>query len=678
MPTSFINVGAAANDNSGNNIRSAFQTVNSNFDIINQALFSGITKTNINADTVSADNLSSGVFTASSAVINGNVQINGALTVTGTQTSTGGSSATSTPIQYLHNGTLTANDGFDIGTVWYHYKTANLSAFLGWQNSSNSLVYMDTVTLGDSVVSAGTFGNVQFGSLLLSRTTPSTSNVTGALQVAGGVGVQGNLYVQSNIFVGNNTSVGNLTVRGYHVGDLNFVGVDTVRINGSPVLTSAGGGFSGGPVLLSTQFQDTTATTRLGVGAVTVAGGLAANGNAYIGGNLVVANAGGTFGNIFGNIAGQVILSAQPYITSLGDLTSLTMLGTIAGQNISPRTNLTYTLGTNTNSRWLKIWAYDIDYSNTLNGVAAIFSGNVDAGNLSGATIVGTNGSFSGNIGVGSIAASGNITVTSNVTASNISITSNVQSVSTTTGALRVTGGVSIPTGNLYIGGSAGNAVVTVGDFYSRGNIFLTGTNPALRTNQPTVYLFPDTASTVIVGASTSGPSTQFKSNIQATSTTTGAIQVTGGLSIATGNLYIGGSGGNAVVFSGNLTGNDSPLRRVALQDTAWSWADNSTGTTIDYTNGSMQRWAPTAASSPTLTITNWPPAGQLGELLIEGVNLGAAGTITFPTASWIKIDGTFAASPSAAGINLQNSGIDFIFLWTRDGGTTIYAKVIR
>lgn len=137
-------------------------------------------------------------------------------------------------------------------------------------------------------------------------------------------------------------------------------------------------------------------------------------------------------------------------------------------------------------------------------------------------------------------------------------------------------------------------------------------------------------------------------------------------------------STGLSIDDSNNLTGVDALLTRMMLQDTGWDFHDSGATATINYVNGSVQRWAPTAASNPTLTISNWPPSGAMGELLIEGVNLGAAGTITFPTANWLKSDGTFAASPSAANITLQSSGIDFILLWTRDGGTTIYAKVMR
>jgi hypothetical protein len=42
-------------------------------------------------------------------------------------------------------------------------------------------------------------------------------------------------------------------------------------------------------------------------------------------------------------------------------------------------------------------------------------------------------------------------------------------------------------------------------------------------------------------------------SNTQATSTSSGALQVAGGASLTSGNLYIGGSGGTAIVATGNI-----------------------------------------------------------------------------------------------------------------------------
>jgi hypothetical protein len=66
-------------------------------------------------------------------------------------------------------------------------------------------------------------------------------------------------------------------------------------------------------------------------------------------------------------------------------------------------------------------------------------------------------------------------TVAGTITANSLVLNSNTQSTSTTTGALQVTGGVGINTGNLYIGGSAGVAIVATGNIIPSAN--LTSTN---------------------------------------------------------------------------------------------------------------------------------------------------------------------------------------------------------
>lgn len=130
--------------------------------------------------------------------------------------------------------------------------------------------------------------------------------------------------------------------------------------------------------------------------------------------------------------------------------------------------------------------------------------------------------------------------------------------------------------------------------------------------------------------------------------------------------------------FTGAVGLSDQNLTRTMLKDQGYAYFNSNTTNALDFVNGSYQRWAPTASSNPTLTISNWPPSGNLGEMLVEAVNLAAAGTVTYPAANWIKSDGTFAASPSAGGVTFQSAGTDFILFWTRDAGTTIYAKVVR
>jgi len=513
MATSFVNVGSIANDGTGDPIRTAFITVNENFNIVNGAIFAGTVPTVISAtsvtagfiisnSTITANTITANSFVASTggAQITGDVQIFGNLNITGQQTTTGASqqSGTATVLLHYSETTLTLNDGKDIGTQWQYYTDIEKKGFLGWQNSSESLVYLDNITEDAGNVITGTPGNVQFGSLLLSNTTSSNSSTTGALVVGGGLGVGGNINVSGNI-VGNTVTTGNLAVLGFVNGSLNFTGGDTIFINGSPVQT-ASQAFNGGLVALSTQFASGVESTSVGTGTVVIlgVGGMGVGGNLHVGGNIV------------GNVAGNVIAAAQPYITSLGELTSLNMAGQINSKNIIPDTNNVYSIGGSSN-RFNKLWTFDLDVSGTLT-VSGVTSG--------GST-------YTGNIGINTGTAAALTTTTAigelfNTTATTVRIggagvtqfRNNTQATSATTGAVQVTGGMSINTGNLYISGSAGNTVVSSG---------------TIQTVQLATF-----------------------GNTQSTSSTTGAIVVDGGVGIG-GNLYINGSAGNAAVLNGNL-----------------------------------------------------------------------------------------------------------------------------
>ena len=124
---------------------------------------------------------------------------------------------------------------------------------------------------------------------------------------------------------------------------------------------------------------------------------------------------------------------------------------------------------------------------------------------------------------------------------------------------------------------------------------------------------------------------------------------------------------GNSLLGTGDIS-----INAVKFIDKGNS---NSTTQVIDFSAGNNQRIAVTGPH--TISIINWPIAGFVGELLLELVN-GAAYTVTWPVINWIKADGSMTTIFSDNGIILQTTGIDFVLLWTRDGGTTIYGGVMR
>jgi len=522
MAINTINLGAVANDGTGDPIRNAFDTVNENFQFVQGGLFAGTEPAIISAVSVTGGYLYSNSYVLATTYVNaaslvggtvtsngnlyvsqsgayivGNVTIVGNLNVSGSQAASRSQSSSGSILNLHFSATpLVVDDSRDIGLEWQYFKASEQKAFLGWQNTTRSLVYLDQITeSAGNVITAGTFGNVQFGQLLLSNTTAATSNVTGALQVKGGVGILGNLHV-------TRANIGNLSVTGYHIGNMNFAGSDTIFINGSPVQTAAQA-FNGGSVPNATTFACTSPSSSTTTGAVIVTGGLGVAGNVFFP-NLTIVNS----GNVRANIQGNIFTSAQPFITSLGTLSSLAMSGTITAFNINPNTNTTYSLGSGTSNRWSKIWTFDLDLSGTLTGGA----------------INGTGGTHTGNIAINTTTAAALTTTTAvaevfNENATTVRIgaagttefDSNIQSTSTTTGAVIIQGGLGIATGQVRIGGASGRSITT-----TTGNVVFDGNTPS-------------------------------------TSTTTGQLVVQGGISIPTGNLWIAGSAGQAITHTGDI-----------------------------------------------------------------------------------------------------------------------------
>lgn len=176
-----------------------------------------------------------------------------------------------------------------------------------------------------------------------------------------------------------------------------------------------------------------------------------------------------------------------------------------------------------------------------------------------------------------------------------------------------------------------------------------------------------------VVLASAANAANYMHGQITAHNSATGLLTVTATSAVGSGTFA---DWSVALTSPGNLTTSGAQvISNKTFINSGFGYFDAGATSALSCPNGSHQRWAPTG--TVTLTVTNWPASGTLGELLIEGVNLGAA-TITWPTVNWIKSDGTTTTVFSNNGVTLQASGTDWAILWTRNGGATVFGKWVR
>jgi hypothetical protein len=170
--------------------------------------------------TVESDSIGTGALIVDGGLsVQKNTRIGGNLTITGNLNVIGGVSTINStfltvvdPIIELggtaNAAVLTSNDGKDRGFRMHYYEGADRSTFLGWQNSTGNLIYLQSAVESAGNVFSGTYGSVQFGQLKLSNVNPSTSQTTGALQVVGGIGTQGRLTANNAVVDNNLTASG--------------------------------------------------------------------------------------------------------------------------------------------------------------------------------------------------------------------------------------------------------------------------------------------------------------------------------------------------------------------------------------------------------------------------------------------------------------------------------------
>jgi hypothetical protein len=134
-----------------------------------------------------------------------NLTVSGNTTIAGNLTVTGNLSYVETQVVYvtdpiveqgggISGAALTVNDGKDRGTLLHYYDTAQsaeLGAFIGWDNSNTEFVLASNVGISDDVVSYNELGKVRVGNItadFLFGDGSQISNISGSA-VNGGVAV---------------------------------------------------------------------------------------------------------------------------------------------------------------------------------------------------------------------------------------------------------------------------------------------------------------------------------------------------------------------------------------------------------------------------------------------------------------------------------------------------------
>ena len=367
-----------------------------------------------------------------------------------------------------------SNSGKDVGTALNYYDTSAKIAFMGWDVSNAEFGFGNAVSISGEVVTFTNYGNVRAG-----------------------------------YFIGNGSQLTGITSAAY----ANYISNGTSNVN---ILTADGN------VTISVNGTANVVTvTNTGVN---VAGTLNITGNANVGNigaiNGVFTNVSGngsslsslTGGNVTGQvsnslIAGTVYTAAQPNITSVGLLTSL---------SVGPNSGITLT-GTSGYVRANSIQGTD--------GVAAIYPAYNGVTGAAGVT---------SNLTVG-IGTAGNITANGNVTANYF--IGNGSSLSSIAGA-NVTGTVANATYAISSGSATTAGTVTTA---AQPNITSLGTLTGLTSNGTVDFTNSSNVSLGAVG------------NIKITGGTSGYILSTDGV----GNLsWVAQSGGGGASAISNGTSN--------------------------------------------------------------------------------------------------------------------------
>ena len=307
-----------------------------------------------------------------------------------------------------NNTPLTTNDGKDRGTEMWYYADSEKAAFVGYQNLSGKIIAASNVTLSGEVVTVNEYGTLVIGTLE-GAAISVTGNVTGGNLVTAGTASATGTITGGNLATGGTVSAtGNVT--GGNIVTAGLVDAGTLSGNGAAISSLTGGNVTGqvgnalvaGTVYTAAQPNITSVGTLSSLsvtgnvtgGNIVTAGAVSAgtlSGNGAAISAITGSNVTGQVGNAL--VAGTVYTAAQPNITSVGTLSSVSVTGTVTGGNI-------VTAGTG-NIATLEITT-----------VANIKATTAASSNITGALIVAGGVGVAGNIYAGDIYSTGNLVLT--------------------------------------------------------------------------------------------------------------------------------------------------------------------------------------------------------------------------------------------------------------------------
>ena len=311
------------------------------------------------------------------------------------------------------------------------------------------------------------------GSATFTLVTDSSSSITGAVKIAGGLGVAKKLYVGTDLHVIGNSNLGTVTTGTWNASviSVTYGGTGAATLTPNAVLLGNGTGVIQSPSTITYATNtltlpkigstDTSQSTSISTGAVTLLGGMGIAKNVYTGEGLFVA----------GNIGVGTTTNVNSAITL--DVNSNIGLNTVVSTD-----NGTLTLsgsGVGSSTRGALISLAGNQQANT--GLLSLNAGNVAGGEVK---------IFTQNISRITVDYDGKTTY-SKTTAS----------TSNSTGGIISAGGIGITNATNASSSTNGGTITTAGgaaiaqDLYVGGNLFVTGSVPgSLTVSSPTSSTF--------------------------------------------------------------------------------------------------------------------------------------------------------------------------------------------